>query len=338
MSSSQQQQVSPELFFQTINAYQQTAVLKGALDIELFTAIGEGNATVPEIAARCAASERGIRITCDFLTISGFLTKSGDRYALTPDSAVFLDTRSPAYIGGAARFLLSSTVRSAFDDMATTIRTGTTILPDDGTVTPDHAVWVDFARSMSGMMGPAAAGIADTLALGDRPARILDIAAGHGIFGVTILAKAPNAQVVALDWPAVLAVATENAERFGVADRHSLLPGNAFDVDFGTGYDVVLLTNFLHHFDASTCIGLLEKVRGSLADGGRVVTLEFVPNDDRVTPPGAATFSTIMLASTPRGDAYTFAELESMFKSAGFSHNEIHPVAPGIESIVVSSR
>ena len=221
MTSSQHAQVSPQLFFDSLNGYQPSAVIKGALELELFTAIGEGNTTAPEIAARCGASERGTRIICDYLTALGFLTKTDGNYALTPDSAVFLDKRSPAYVGGAAGFLLSPTVRAAFDDVATLVRTGTATLPGDGTVEPDHNVWVDFARGMGALMVPAAQFIAQLLALGDRPARILDIAAGHGTFGVMLLASAPNARVVAVDWPAVLEGATETGVKAGVGARRS---------------------------------------------------------------------------------------------------------------------
>src|SRR5476651_2161500 len=95
---------SPERIFTAANAYQQTAALRAAVEIELFTAIGDGAAAVPAIAAQCKASERGTRILCDYLTIIGFLAKSGDRYQLTPESALFLTKRSPAYLGGTMEF------------------------------------------------------------------------------------------------------------------------------------------------------------------------------------------------------------------------------------------
>ena len=104
-SSTAQQQPSPVLFFQTINAHQHTEALKAAIELEVFTAIGEGNTTVPAIAKRCQTSERGMRILCDYLTIMGMLTKQGNEYALTQDSATFLDQRSPAYLGSAVNFL-----------------------------------------------------------------------------------------------------------------------------------------------------------------------------------------------------------------------------------------
>jgi chemotaxis methyl-accepting protein methylase len=87
----------------------------------------------------------------------------------------------------------------------------------------------------------------------------------------------------------------ENARNAAVSDRYRTIEGSAFDVEYGSGYDLVLLTNFLHHFDTATCETLLRKVHAALADGGRAVTLEFVPNEDRISPPEAAGFSMMML-------------------------------------------
>ena len=130
------QQPSPQLFFQTINAYQRSEALKAAIELEVFTAIGEGNSSAADIAKRCNASERGIRILCDFLCIMGFLTKDGDRYSLTPDSAMFLDSRSPAYLGGAIEFIASSTLTDGFKNFAEAVRKGGTTMSDGGTVAP----------------------------------------------------------------------------------------------------------------------------------------------------------------------------------------------------------
>jgi ubiquinone/menaquinone biosynthesis C-methylase UbiE len=172
----------------------------------------------------------------------------------------------------------------------------------------------------------------------ERPLKVLDIAAGHGTFGITIAERHPETEVVALDWPAVLEVAKENADKAGLDGRHTRLPGNAFDVEFGNGYDVVLLTNFLHHFDVPTCTKLLRKVHGALNDGGRAVTLEFVPNEDRVSPAEQASFAMMMLATTASGDAYTFRELESMAADAGFANNELHRMVGPPQSVIVSTK
>jgi 2-polyprenyl-3-methyl-5-hydroxy-6-metoxy-1,4-benzoquinol methylase len=134
----------------------------------------------------------------------------------------------------------------------------------------------------------------------------------------------------------VLEVAQEHAAKAGVSTRYQTLPGSAFETPFGTGYHVALLTNFLHHFDIPTCETLLRKVYAALEPGGRAVTLEFVPNEDRVSPPATAAFSFMMLGTTEAGDAYTFSEYERMFRNAGFSRSELHPI-PGMPSQVIVS-
>jgi ubiquinone/menaquinone biosynthesis C-methylase UbiE len=171
----------------------------------------------------------------------------------------------------------------------------------------------------------------------DKKLKVLDIAAGHGIFGINVAQRFQNAEIFALDWAGVLEVAKENAEKFGVADRYRTIAGSAFDVDFGENYNVVLLTNFVHHFDQPMNEKLLRKIRAALTDDGRVLTLEFVPNEDRVSPPVEALFSLTMLSSTPSGDAYTFAELKNMFENAGFSKNEHYPLAPTPQHLIVSA-
>ncbi len=117
--------------------------------------------------------------------------------------------------------------------------------------------------------------------------------------------------------------------------RYDGIPGSAFEVDYGGPYDIVLLTNFLHHFDPPTCVRLLKKVRAALKPGARAAALEFVPNEDRVSPPMAAGFSLTMLATTASGDAYTFRELESMYREAGFERISAHPVPTGPQTVVV---
>lgn len=329
---------TPELIFATFNAYQRTAALKGAIELDVFTAIGDGADTAQAAAERSKTSERGMRILCDFLVVCGLLTKNGNRYGLTPDAAVFLDRRSPAYLGSAVNFINSSMLMDGFKDVAAIVRKGGTVMSEH-VVTPENPIWIEFARSMAPMVAPAAEAIADLIgAAGGRKWKVLDIAAGHGLFGIAIARWNPNAEIVAQDWSSVLTVAQENARAAGVADRHRTLPGNAFEVDYGEGYDVVLVTNFYHHFDVPTCRSLAGKFHRALNSGGRKVTLEFVPNEDRVSPPNSAAFSLMMLGATPSGDAYTFSEYEAMFRQAGFARNELHQLTTSPQQVIISYK
>src|SRR5947209_5311137 len=283
-----QQQAIPDpgLIFALVNAHQQTAALNAAIDLDLFRALGSGAGDVASLASHCSASERGIRVLCDFLVISGVLNKEDGTYRHTPTSAVFLDPASPACMATVARFMNDDQVRAVYQNLAQVVRSGRTTLPGAGTVEPDNPLWVKFAEDMAPMMGPTARGLAAlVLARLDGPIRVLDIAAGHGLFGIEIAKRNPQAQIVGLDWAKVLGVALRNAQTAGVANRYTRVAGSAFDVEFAGPYDAVLLTNFLHHFDHEVCVGLLKKVHAALRPGGVAATLEFVPDETRVSPP-----------------------------------------------------
>ncbi len=327
---------TPERFFHAVNSFQIAAALKAAVELDLFTAIHEGATTPAELAVRLHSDSRRVRILCDFLVTEELLEKDDGRYWLTPDSEMFLVRTSPAYLGGTLGFLLHPDQVSRFDGLADIVRHGVAS-GEAGLVAEDH-LWVQFARSMAPLMHMPAEAIAGELGADRGQAwKVLDIAAGHGIFGITVARHNPNARIVAVDWPGVLQVAKENAAKFGVATRYSTLPGSAFEVDFGTGYDVVLLTNFLHHFDPATNVQVLKKIYAALKPGGRVVTLEFVPDENRVSPPAPARFALIMLAGTPSGDSYPYSAFQRMFREAGFASTDLVQL-PHPESLIIARR
>jgi 2-polyprenyl-3-methyl-5-hydroxy-6-metoxy-1,4-benzoquinol methylase len=170
------------------------------------------------------------------------------------------------------------------------------------------------------------------------PLRVLDVAAGHGLYGIAVARQNPSATIVASDWSNVLTVVQDHAQAAGVEDRFEALPGSAFEVDWGDDFDIVLLTNFLHHFSPAENATLLRKVYAALKPGGRAFALEFVPNDDRITPPSSAAFALIMLATTPAGDAYTFPEYQKMFRAAGFTQTECSNLEPTMQQVIVATR
>jgi 2-polyprenyl-3-methyl-5-hydroxy-6-metoxy-1,4-benzoquinol methylase len=330
--------LNPSIVFDMVQAHQRTAALKAAIQLDVFRSVGQGPGDVASIARHCSASEKGIRILCDFLVINGVLAKQDGHYKHTPTSAAFLDPASPACMASVAHFLSEAAVMQADAQLVEIVRAGRTYLPGSGTVEPDNPIWVSFAENMAPMMGPMAAPLGAMVLKGStEPMRVLDIAAGHGLFGIEIAKQNPNAHVTGLDWAPVLRVALRNAEKAGVQDRYDMLPGSAFDVAFGGPYDVVLLTNFLHHFDKATNIDLLRKVRAALKTGGCAATLEFVPNPDRVSPPMPAAFAMTMLTTTADGDAYTFAELETMYADAGFKEISENPIPMSPHTVVLGT-
>ena len=338
MSTAAAPRPSPEKIFDALTRYQQTFALKAGIEVDLFTAIAEGANEPAALAKRTQSAERGVRILADYLTIQGFLTKENGKYALTPDSVVFLDKRSPAYLGAMAEFLVSDQNLDNIQILTKSVRKGGTASEIGDNSKPEDDRWVNFARSMGAMAVPMAGVLTQMIAPSSGPIKVLDIAAGHGMYGVTVAKNIPNVHVTALDWPAVLEVAKENAAKAGVIDRYSTLPGSAFDSDLGEGYDYIFITNFLHHFDPPTNEKLLRRFHAALKPGGKALTVDFVPNPDRVTPPMAAAFSLVMLAHTDSGEAFTFAEYEKMHRAAGFKSCSLHPVPELPQQVVVAEK
>jgi SAM-dependent methyltransferase len=329
--------VTPDVVFEMLFAYQQSAALKAAIDLDLFTSIAEGAHDAGAIAQRAGASPRGIRILCDFLTTYKLLTKTGDQYALSPVAAIFLSRTSPACMGSTAQFLTLPELKENFDDLTGAVKRGG-VRPAGNNVREENPIWVDFARAMVPMAMANAQALAGVIQLpASGTVRILDIAAGHGMYGIVLAQTQPNVHVTALDWAPVLAVAAEHAERAGVASRYETLAGDAFTTPLGEGYDLVLVTNFLHHFNADRNIAFLRTIAGALRPGGQIAIVEFVPNPDRVSPPMPARFALTMLAGTPEGDAYTLADLTRMLDAAGFGGVAAHSL-PTPEALISATR
>ncbi len=327
------------LVWDAFTGYQRTAAFKAAIELDLFTHIGGGATTIAALAERTKAAPRGLRALLDHLAADDFLVRDGNTYELSATAAAFLDRKSPAFLGSAVTFIASPMLLDSFSRLTEAVRRGGTAVSDEGTLAPEHPVWVDFARAMAPLAGATANLLANLLDIEKAgSAKVLDIAAGHGMFGITLARLNPKVEVTALDWKNVLAVAQENARAAGVADRFHRLEGSAFGVAFGGNYDLVLMPNILHHFDAATCEKLLAKGHAALAPGGRLVIVEFVPDDDRSGPPDAVRFALVMLATTPAGDVYTFAEYKAMLQRAGFDGATLHDLPPTPARVVIATR
>jgi ubiquinone/menaquinone biosynthesis C-methylase UbiE len=276
-----------------------------------------------------------MRVLLDALTVLDLITKHGNRYALTPDSALFLDRRSPDFMGACVEFQHAPFMQSAFLHFTDAVRRGGAASEPEGTVAPDHEVWIRYARDMMPLAMPQARKAAETAGPVES---LVDIAAGHGMFGILVLQNSPHARCLAVDWPNVLELARENAQKHGVAGRYETRPGSAFEVDLGRDHDLVLLPNILHHFDPAECETLLRRVHQALRPHGRLFVIEIIPHEDRVTPSAPAWFATMMLATTPSGDAYTLAEYTSMLTATGFSTPVPHPVPGSARTLLVSTK
>ena len=223
--------ISPDLFMDAVLAYQQTAAIKAAVELDIFSEIRKGNETAESLARTTGAAVRGVRILCDYLTARGHLEKHVDQYRLTQSTAAFLDRRAPSWMGSVVEYLAAPEMTSLFlDDPTAFVRNGGSIGLANNAA--DHPIWVKFARAMGPSRIPLATKIASELAA-SSPRNVLDVAAGHGMFGIAIARAVADAHITAVDWHGVLLVARENAEAAGVSGRYHTLGGSAFDTDWG---------------------------------------------------------------------------------------------------------
>jgi 2-polyprenyl-3-methyl-5-hydroxy-6-metoxy-1,4-benzoquinol methylase len=305
----------PFWLLEEFRAFERALALRTAIELDLFTRIGQGTNTIRALAASADASQRGLQALCDYLVVQGHLLKQRARYSLTLNSRLYLTTASPAYLGSAAKFLASDSAVAALCRLRQTIQRGS------ASMRGGESDWVEYARSMA----PLAQSIAEFAAAALKvhsagPIQVLDLAAGHGYYGIAIAQKNPSARIFALDSSRVLKIAMENAHQGGVAERYHPIAGDAFKVDLRGPYDLALAANFAHHLDEASNIRLLQKIRAALQPAGRLALIDFIVNPDRVSPAPDASFALTLLATSAIGAVYTFKEYSQMLRTAGFRH------------------
>jgi 16S rRNA G1207 methylase RsmC len=196
--------------------------------------------------------------------------------------------------------------------------------------------WREFAQAIAPMMALPAEALAEALmpSAKSAPCDVLELAAGHGLFGIALGARNRQARITALDWPSVVPTARKNATRAGLGKRFATIGGSVFHANFGGPYDLVLIANFVHMLSAEQNVRMFRRALAAMKPKARLALFDFVVNEDRISPPLSAMFAMAMLTATEGGDTYPFSELESMCMRAGFGRCELREVG-GIEQRVV---
>jgi ubiquinone/menaquinone biosynthesis C-methylase UbiE len=325
MGNPQMQAQGPAAIFQMLNAAQATAVLSAAVELDAFTPLAEGPLDANAVAERIKCPPRSTRILLNALAVLGLVEKQGAKYKLSPLADQHLVRGRPMYFGDSTGILSHPMMWNGLSRFAEAVR-------HDGTVqeahaeTPKHPFWEVFAKSSGSMSHGAAmaldAIVGDFVTSRENP-RMLDVAAGSGIYGYTMVKNHANLSLTTLDWPNVLAESKTWADKMGIDKaRVRYVEGNLFDTEFGGPYDLVLMSHIYHHFDPPTCLALTRKAAKALAPGGKLVVHEFLSDEDNA--PGVM-FSVTMLVWTRHGEAYGAADYKKWFAEAGLKGSTVHP-------------
>lgn len=314
---------NPERIFQTLVGYQLLYALASALDLHVFTHVAEGKATLPTLEAATGASRRGLERLLDVLVASGLLTREGMGtdacYRLMPESEVFLVESRPSYLGDYICFT-AFRLNEQWRHLTECICTGTpvTTLEDPEEAT---AFWDEIVDLLFPWNYPLAAYAGRELhrIRSEEAPRLLDLAAGSGVWGIAAAQANSALRVVAFDLPGVLGHARQNAERFGVSERFEFRVGDIRQEMLGEAeFEAAILGQICHFEGQAYNRRLLSKVAHALKPGATLIIADSLPNDDRSGPLFTLLYALVMLISTTEGDTYTFAEYESWLREAGF--------------------
>jgi 2-polyprenyl-3-methyl-5-hydroxy-6-metoxy-1,4-benzoquinol methylase len=300
--------------------YAPPLILEAALNFRLFDLLDQSPKTVQELAAQTGASARGLTAILNALVGLELLARWGSRYALTPESASFLVSTKPAYHGGFFQHMTRQ-VLPHWMQLTEAVRTGRPVVRGNDEATGAE-FFADFVEGLFPLSYRAAQALGGHLGIPESTKRIsvLDIGAGSGVWGIALAHQSPHVTVQAVDWPRVLQVTKAIARRHGVGDRLETSAGDLLEADFGAGHHVATIGHILHSEGRERSRQLLRKTFKALAPGGTIVISEFLPNNDRTSPPTPLIFAVNMLVHTEAGDTFTFTEIAGWLKEAGFKN------------------
>ncbi len=344
MPATGQPAVTPERLSALAWGYTAPLIIEAAIHQRIFDLLDEAPKSIAELAALTGASTRGLRAVLYALAALNLLAKDGqDRFSLTPESAAFLVSTRPGYMGGmighTSTRLLPLWLK--LDDVVKTGKPAAGVNQQGPGAEFFHELVVDLFSANY----PSARALANHLEAESwpgvdptgRPASALDLAAGSGVWGLTLAQAFSNLWVVAVDWPRVLEITRQNVERFGLADRFSLVGGDLLEADFGSGHALAVLGHILHSEGERRSRALLRKTFEALAPGGVIAIAEFLVNEDRSGPLNGLLFAVNMLVATDEGDTWSFPEIAGWLDEAGFQNPRILPV-PGPSPLILANR
>lgn len=313
-------------FRDAISAYRLPRVLLAALELDLFTTVGDRSWTVADLSKELKVSERGLSILCRNLAAAGVLQKKGPIYKNSRLGATALNANHRTYRGG-----YLSLIRTHWADwvrLLESVRSGRPIdhdIPDD----PDYRrqfTWAMHHRTIE--IAPA---IAAQVRLG-RARTLLDLGGGPGTYAMAFLEKNPTLRATVCDREAALGVAKEIAGTHRAGRRLSYLPLDFSKEPIPGTYDVIWYSNVLHIYSREENQAIFRRAFAALTPGGRFIIQDaFLHDREGLHPAEASLFAVSMLLFTEKGNTYSVSETATWLKAAGFMGVKILPIKKSTE-------
>ncbi len=320
----------PDHLDQMIRAFMPSRCILTALELDIFTAVGDG-ANAEQIGTMINANARAVEMLLNALVALGLLRKSGDDFRNTPESArYFVQSSKDNHRNG---LLHSANIWHRWSTMTDAVRSGTRI-PIDRDNTCE---WTrDFISGMQRIAKDRAQFVVNALGTsGVR--RILDLGGGSGAYSIAFAKASPDVQCEILDVPEVVPLTSEYIKNAGVASQVSIRTGDMLQDDFGSGYDIIMLNAICHMFSEEQNRNLFRRAQQALAPSGRLAVQDFILTPDKTGPQHAALFSLNMLVATDAGASYSELEYNQWMKAAGFA--DVSRIKlPGFSDLIVGTK
>ena len=313
--------VSHERLFQLAWSYAPPLLIEAAVRHGVFDLLHQGPKTLEQIAGETNVAERPLRAVLNALTGLQLLAKEENgKYDLAPESAAYLVSGRPGYMGDFFRQAQAHTIPTWLQ-LSEVVRTGKPVMTvNEPKMGAEY--FEPFVEALFPIMYPAAQTLADALNLSSakRPLRALDLAAGSGVWGIALAEKSPMVEVTAVDWPGVLPATRRTVARLGLDDRFHYVGGDLLEADFGDGYDVATLGHILHSMGEADSRTLLHRASAALKPGGTIAIAEFLVDEERVKSVPALIFAVMMATATEKGDTFSLGEISQWLREAGFEN------------------
>jgi len=331
-------QLTPERLMELSFAYAPPLIVSAAVSNKIFDSLEEGAKTSEQIAKATGASARALRILMNALVGLNLLKKDRQqKYSLTPESATFLVSSK---LGTHAGFFgtIAPQIISRWLQLSDIVRKGrpAVAVNQEAEGTEFFSQLVERIIPMS---YPPAQKLGDHLKLEKtkNEIRVLDLAAGSGIWGIALAQKSPQVRVTAVDWAGMIPTTKRITQQFGFADHFNYIAGDLLEADFGGGYDVAILGHILHSEGQERSRQLLKKTFRALKSGGTIAIAEWLVNDDRTKPLPSLMFAVQMLVNTEKGDTFSFNEIKTWLEEAGFK--KVRKLqAPGPSPLILATK
>jgi 3-hydroxy-5-methyl-1-naphthoate 3-O-methyltransferase len=337
MKAPEGNQVTPERLMQFGSAYAPPLIIGAAARNKVFDTLAGGPKTVEEVAKATGCSIRGLRAIMNALVGLDLLSKQGSKYSLSPESEAFLVSNKPGTLAGFFPMNMKRLIPLwlKLDEIVRTGRPAEARNQEH----PGTEFFTELVENIIPASYASAQALADHLKVAEakQPIRVLDVAAGSGIWGIALAQKSSQLQVTAVDWAGMIPTTKQITQKFGVADRFKFIEGDIGEADFGSGYDIATLGHILHSEGQDRSRHLLKKTFEALKHGGTIAIGDWLVNDERTEPLPALIFAVTMLVNTEEGDTFSFEEIKSWLEEAGFK-NARTLEAPGPAPLILATK